>query len=145
MINSTQPIQVFLIYAHKNRKIVYKLYQRLIKDGINVWLDAERLRPGQDWKHEIRKAILKSAVVIVCLSRDFDQQQGYRYEELKLALDKASVLSEDEVFIIPVRLEKCNTPESLQHLHRVDLFISGGYKRLLRVLQGEVVRGISPL
>ncbi len=136
MTTSTKrPANVFLIHSHKNKEAVHKLYARLVRDGINAWLDAEELKPGQDWRREIRRALLKSDAVIVCLSRDFDKQHGYRHEELKLALEKANILSGDEVFIIPVRLEKCDVPEALRHLHRVDLFETGGYKKLLRALR----------
>jgi hypothetical protein len=129
-----QQITVFFTYAHHDKKTVFKLYQRMVKDGINVWLDSEKLEPGQNWQHEIRKAILKSDVVLVCLSNKFNEQQGYRHEELKLALEKAKLL-DDQVFIIPVRLEKCDLPECLHHLHRVDLFEEGGYQKLLHALQ----------
>ena len=132
-----QKTKIFLIHAHSDRETVHKLYERLVKDGLNAWLDAERLQPGQDWQNEIRNALLKCDVVLVCLSRSFDKQQGYRHEELKLALEKADFLPDDEVFIIPVRLEKCVMPESLRHLHRVDLFKAGGYKKLVRALRGD--------
>lgn len=134
MKRSAQPNNVFLVHAHSDKAAVHKLYSRLIKDGVRAWLDAENLQPGQDWQREIRKAILKSDVVIVCLSRGFDQQPGYRHEELKIALEKAKLLTDNEVFIIPVRLEKCDMPAALRHLHRVDLFETGGYQKLLRVL-----------
>jgi hypothetical protein len=104
-------------------------------DGIIAWLDAENLQPGQDWQHEIRRAILKSDVILVCLSREFNKQHGFRYEELRLALRKARSLPDDEIFVIPVRLEKCDMPESLRHLHRVDLFEAAGYKKLIRTLK----------
>jgi len=110
----------------------------MVKDRIDVWLDAEKLQPGQNWKHEIRKAILKSDVVIVCLSRAFSKQKGYRHEELKVALERAPLFSEDEIFIIPARLENCDLPESLRHLHRVDLFEDDGYKKLIRTLRKYV-------
>lgn len=139
MKRSTQQNNIFLVHAHSDREAVHKLYTRLIKDGVNTWLDAENLQPGQDWQLEIRKAILKSDVVIVCLSCGFDQQQGYRHEELKIALEKAKLLIDNEIFIIPVRLEKCDMPESLRHLHRVDLFKAGGYKKLIRALRGHVL------
>jgi len=126
---------IFLIHAHKDREAVRKFYHRLIKAGLNVWLDAERLEPGQDWQNEIRNALLQCDVVLVCLTRNFDKQHGYRHEELKLALEKAKFVPADQVSIIPVRLEECDMPESLQHLHRVDLFKPGGYKRLVRSLK----------
>jgi len=138
MKRSTQQANIFLIHAHTDRETVYKLYQRLINDGLNVWLDAERLQPGQDWRNEIRNALLKCDIVVVCLSRDFDKQQGYRHEELKLALEKADFLPDYKIFIVPARLVKCDMPESLRHLHRVDLFRTGGYKKLVDVLHGEV-------
>ena len=138
MERSIQTIRVFLIHAHADRKTVHKLYTRLVRDGLDAWMDVENLLPGQDWQNEIRKAILKSEAVIVCLTRGFDAQHGYRHEELKLALQKTRSLPDDDVFIIPIRLEKCDMPESLQHLHRVDLFETGGYKKLIRALQGYV-------
>lgn len=118
-------------------EVVHKLYTRIMNDGINAWLDTKKLQPGQDWQYEIRNALLRCDMVIVCLSQGFNKQQGYRHEELKLALEKANFLPNDEIFIIPVRLEKCDMPESLSHLHRVDLFKPGGYKKLLRSLQEQ--------
>lgn len=131
-------LKVFLCHAHNDKAAVHKLYHRIIKDGINAWLDAEKLQPGQDWEYEIRKAILKSDVIIVCLSRAFSKQKGYRHEELKVALERAPLFSEDEIFIIPARLENCDLPESLRHLHRVDLFEDGGYRKLIRTLRKYV-------
>lgn len=134
MNKPTKQVRVFLIHAHEDRDAVRKLHQRLRRDSFDAWLDVENLQPGQDWQSEIRKAILTSDAVIVCISRAFNKQHGYRHEELKLALEKASLLV-DEVFIIPARLEDCDMPESLRHLHRLDLFVKGGYGKLTLALQ----------
>ena len=130
-----QQVNIFLIYAHGDKEAVRKLHQRIVRDGINAWLDAQNLQPGQDWQHEIRRAILNSDLVLVCLTRKFGKQPGYRHEELKIALEKAKVLEDGRIFIIPVRLERCKMPDSLSHLQRVDLFEPGGYKKLLRSLR----------
>jgi hypothetical protein len=114
---------------------VQALYTRLKRDSIDPWLDKENLLPGQNWESEIHSAILQCDVVVVCLSREFNKHNGFRYEELKLALKKASVLPTEVIFIIPVRLEKCDMPDSLRHLHRVDLFEEDGYKKLLQALR----------
>jgi len=136
-LSQKTPTKIFLCHSHSDREAVHILWQRLKKSGIDSWLDIENLQPGQDWQREIRKAILQSDVVLVCLSQSFNQQQGYRHEELKLALDKARLLMNAQVFIIPVRLEKCDMPDSLRHLHRVDLFERGGYKKLIRTLREQ--------
>ena len=132
-------VRAFFCYARVDRDTVHSLYMRLRKDSVDVWLDKENLQPGQNWQHEIREAILKSDVVIVCISRGFDKQHGYRHEELKIALEKARSFADDEIFIIPARLEKCEMPESLRHLHRVDLFEPGGYKNLIHTLRDHIL------
>lgn len=131
-------LNVFLIHTHRDRKAVHDLYSCLVRDGISPWLDSERLLPGQDWRHEIRRSILMSDIAIVCLSRKFIRHHGYCQEELKIALQKAKLLSDGEVFIIPVRLEECDVPETLLRWHRVDLFSTDGYKKLFRSLRAQV-------
>lgn len=128
-------LQVFLLYARHDQETVRRLYQRLVGDGAKAWLDVENIIPGQEWESEIRKAIYRSDIVIVCLSRQFIKQGGYRHEELKIALERANSLPEGEIFIIPARLEKCDTPESLRRWQRVDLFEADGNKKLLSTLK----------
>jgi hypothetical protein len=131
-----KPLRIFLLHARSDEKAVARLYTRLIKAGANVWLDQKNLLPGQDWQSEIHQAIYSSDIVIVCLSNRFNQQGGYRHEELKIALEKANMLPDSMLFMIPVRLENCEMPESLRRWQRVDLFEKNGYKELLSALTG---------
>ena len=133
----SKKLQVFLLYARSDKETVRRLYHRLIRDDANTWLDVESLIPGQNWESEIRKAIYRSDIVIVCLSRHFTKLGGYRHEELKIAREKANSLPEGEIFIIPARLEKCDIPESLRQLQRVDLFETDGNKKLLSTLESK--------
>jgi hypothetical protein len=135
MTKPKQQSQIFLTYAHSDKDIVRQLYHRLIRDGINAWLDEKELMPGQNWKHEIRQAILRSEIVIVCLSKQFNKQGGFRHEELEIALEKAKSLPDDEIFLIPVRLEQCDLPEPLRPWQCLDLFEANGYKKLLKTFQ----------
>ena len=134
MPKTKHSLQIFLCHAHRDSETVHKVHRRLMEAGIHAWLDVEDLQPGQDWQHEIRKAILKSDVVIVFLSREFNKQPGYRHEEMRIALEKAKLI-DDAISIIPVRLERCDMPESLSHLHRLDLFEPSGFRKLLRALK----------
>jgi hypothetical protein len=45
------------------------------------------------------------------------------------------LLPDGGVFIIPVRLEKCDTPGALRRWQRVDLFEADGYERLIHSLR----------
>ena len=124
-----RPLKVFLCHAHADRDTVRELYTRLTKDGVDAWLDKEKLLPGQDWELEIRKAVREADVVMVCLSKQFNQA-GFRQKEVRLALDTAMEQPEGEIFIIPARLEECDNLESLSKWQWVDLFEESGYKRL---------------
>jgi len=106
----------------------------LNKDTLDIWLDKEKLPPGQDWELEIQKAVRESNVVIVCLSKQFNQA-GFRQKEVRIALDTALEKPEGEIFIIPAKLEECDTPDSLRKWQWVNLFEQDGYDKLTRALE----------
>lgn len=132
-------LRVFLLHARQDEEAVQRLYRRLVREGADVWLDQEKLLPGQDWVHEIHKAIHGSDIVIACLSKQFNRQGGFRHEELRIALEKAASLPEGMTFLIPARLEKCDLPEPLRRWQCVDLFDRDGYKIMIRVLKEGAV------
>ncbi len=139
MPTEKRPIKVFLCHAHADANPVRALYTRLTRDGVEAWLDKEKLLPGHDWELEIRKAVRESDVVVVCLSKDFNQE-GFRQKEVRLALDTAMEKPEGEIFIIPARLEECDTLESLSKWQWVDFFENKGYEMLIRALKTRADR-----
>jgi len=60
MPEDKRPLKVFLCHAHADRDPVRGLYARLTADGVDAWLDKEKLLPGQDWESEILKAVCES-------------------------------------------------------------------------------------
>lgn len=127
-------LKVFLCHAHSDKDAVKTIYARLKREGVDVWLDKEKLLPGADWEYEIRKAVRESDVVIVCLSKQFSQA-GFRQKEVRIALEEADKKPPGEIFIIPARLEECDNLESLSKWHWVDLFESDGFQRLIIALR----------
>jgi hypothetical protein len=122
-------LKVFLCHSKDDKSKVFELYSRLIGDNFDAWLDKVKLLPGQTWELEIRKAVREADVVVVCLSKQF-HQAGYKQKEVRLALDTAMEKPEGEIYIIPARLEECDTLESLRQWHWVDLFEDTGYESL---------------
>ena len=53
---------VFLSYAHDDTEIVDRIADDLKNEGVNVWLDRERLKLGDSWATQIEEA-LKAADV----------------------------------------------------------------------------------
>ena len=136
MSESKRPLKVFLCHAHADSGAVRALYIRLIKDGVDAWFDKEKLLPGQDWELEIHKAVRESDIVVVCLSKYFNEA-GFRQKEVRLALDTAMEKPEGDIFIVPARLEDCENLYSLRKWHWVNLFEEDGYEKLLRALHAR--------
>lgn len=125
--------KVFLCHAKPDKDRVRHLYHELKEAGVDPWLDEQNILPGQDWEHEIRNAIRRSDFFLACLSRESVDRRGYFQKEIKLALDVLDELPENQVFLIPVRLEDCVVPDRLRARQWVDLFgwRMRGFSRLL--------------
>ena len=130
-------LKVFLCHAHADKPAVENYCQKLEALDVEPWLDKKSLLPGQDWNLEIRKALRASHVVIVFLSQASVEGAGFRNKEIKLALDVYDEQPEGTIFLIPARLEPCDTPERLRSFHRVDLFDPDGFDNLVRALRAR--------
>jgi formylglycine-generating enzyme required for sulfatase activity len=127
-------LKVFLCHAKEDKSAVRQLYIFLRKNGIDAWLDEEKLLAGQDWKLEIPKAIYSSDAIIVCLSKNSITKEGYVQKEIKSALDVADEKPDGTIFIIPARLEECTVPGRLSQWQWLDLFNERGGEKLMRSL-----------
>ena len=130
-------LRVFLCHTTGDIARVRDLYRRLGIDGFDVWLDEERLLPGQDWQREIAKAVSTSDALIVCLSHLAVSKAGYMQKEIQFALDVADEHPEGTIFLIPLKLEECEVPERLSRWRWVSLFEKLGYEKLIRALRSR--------
>jgi molecular chaperone DnaK (HSP70) len=131
---------VFLCHSSGDKELVRNLYRRLTADNITCWFDEENLLAGQDWDHEISRAIRRSRFVLACVSNASVSKVGYVQKELRKALDVADEQPEGVAFLIPVRLEECEIPTRLNQWQYVDLFKSDGYDRLVRGLRAGIAQ-----
>lgn len=133
-------LKVFLCHGREDKPAVIAIYDRLVKDGIEPWLDAKDLLPGQDWRREITRVVKASDIVLVCLSQTSVTKEGYVQSEIKLALDVAKEKPEGTIFLIPLRLESCSVPDELSQWHWVNYFDADGYENLKRSLQARATQ-----
>src|SRR5579862_1274413 len=133
--SSPRLLNLFLCHSSRDKAAVRALYRRLKDDGFDPWLDEEKLLPGQDWEHEIRRAVRRADLVVVCLSQHSVSREGFVQKEIRLALDVADEKPEGSVFLIPAKLEECEVPHRLRRWQWVNLFEEQGYEKLLRTFQ----------
>ena len=136
-------VKIFLSYAREDRELARQLYEQLAQMGFNPWMDIKNILGGQDWSHSIRIAIEQSHFFIACLSSNFVNRRGFIQKEVETALDLWREMLNSDIFLLPVRLEPCEVPQSLQDFNYVDMFEKDGWSKLMQAIQmGLEQRGI---
>jgi|ERR1044071_3322921 hypothetical protein len=134
---------VFISYGREDQSAARRIYTELQFEGVDAWLDVERLRPGDHWKDATLAALRKSDYVILLLSSRVAARRGFLNTEIREALRVVNEMPRNRPFLLPARLDDCDTSHlELQELNHVDLFAnwSDGMRRIL-----AVVRPATPL
>lgn len=119
--------KVFLSYCHQDLESVQNLYTELKKREVDIWFDKINMRGGL-WKEQIERAIWRSQYFLLCISEyaieRFEEEQSSVQElELIEAYQIAKRVTENELTIIPVRLEECRRGRSqIAQFHQYDFF-----------------------
>ncbi|MCL5035987.1 MAG: TIR domain-containing protein [Chloroflexi bacterium] len=141
IINSvkTRKPKIFIAYAHENRdtKDALRLYDDLKEANCEPWIDKKDLLGGKNWKIVIPQNIKKSDFFLACLSKKSVSKTGFFQTELKEAYEILKKYPSDKIFIIPIRLEECEVPPELEHLHWLNLFEPDGFEQVLKSIQEE--------
>jgi hypothetical protein len=127
--------QIFLSYAREDEEKAEKLHQKLSSAGFKPWMDRKDILPGEQWESSIRRAVRNSDFFLACLSANSVDKRGWIQKEIKQALDIWQEKLEDDIYLIPVRLEDCDAPESLSGFQWVNLFEEDGWTRLVKAIQ----------
>jgi hypothetical protein len=111
---------IFFSYARPDQERVLPFFDWLEKRGFNVWMDCRRIKAGQNWDVEIKRALDRATFVLVFISKLSVDKRGYVQRELKLALDKLDEKLIDDIYIIPVLLdEDAQVPEQLRGIQNI--------------------------
>lgn len=134
MYKTKRSLKAFLCYASLDKPKARELYRMLRSQDIQPWLDVDDYVSGQNMEVEVSKALLSSDVILICLSRNSVDSEGFLQKEIRYVLNLAMEMPERRIFLIPVRLEECELPDSLRSYTAVDLFEIDGFSRLMRAL-----------
>jgi hypothetical protein len=103
--------RVFISYSHADRKWLERLQvhlRPLLRDSIaDIW-DDTRIKPGDAWQIEIRKALEAASVAVLLVSADFLASDFVQSEELPALLKAAEErgLLILQVIVSPSRFER---------------------------------------
>jgi hypothetical protein len=130
-------LRIFLSYAREDGEQVTELYEQLTEAGFAPWMDTKDILPGQNWKYHTNKALKQSDLVIVCLSVVSVVKRSEIQKEIRIALDRLNEKLDSDIYIIPVRLNDCEVPESLSHIQWIDILADDGWDKLLTAIRSS--------
>lgn len=130
--NTGERLSIFLSCANEDRSLVQELYKRLLVANFVPWVSFEDILPGEDWGLAIEKSLNRSDVILLCLSEAAISNEGFLQREFKRVTRFQEQKPEGTIFTIPIRLDNCRLPESIQNLQHLDF--PDQYERLFEVL-----------
>lgn len=115
-----------------------QLSRRLAASGIRTWLDTEQI-VGGEWKREIKRSLRRCNLFLASLIRNTIERGEVLQFELDSALEiqKSSGSGSKQIFVLLVRLQPCEIPESLRDLQTIDLYAESRWLQLLRALRHD--------
>lgn len=136
----TESVQIFLSYARRDKEPVEKLYGHLSSAGFSPWMDARDILPGEKWDLSIRRAIRNAHFILICLSVNSVTRRGVIQKEIKYALKLQQEMLDNDIYLIPVRLDRCDLPDHLADYQAVDWFEADGPEKLVKALREGLQR-----
>lgn len=134
------PIRLFLNYATEDAVAVEQLYERLNYAPYEPWLDRRNIIAGEDWRRSIERALRAADFVLLCLSKRAVAKRGFVQREIRDALELWKEKLSDDIYVIPIRLDDCQVPDTIRQFQWVDLFRPEGFGGLLRSIRTGMER-----
>jgi hypothetical protein len=111
---------IFISYATPDRDRVLSYYDALHAKGYDVWMDCRRIKPGQNWDFEIKRALNRAVLILLFISKTSVERRGYVQREINITTDKATEKLIDDIYRIPILLDDdALIPEQLKAIQIV--------------------------
>jgi len=117
--DNEEKLRIFLSYGHdSNEELVRLIKADLEKSGHDVWFDKNKIKFGDDWRHEITDGIVNSNKFISFLSKHSTRDPGVCLDEIAIAIgvkggNISTILVEGETEV--------QAPPSISHIQWLDM------------------------
>jgi hypothetical protein len=107
--------KVFVSYAKENDVLAETVFGALQEAGIDPWLDADRLRGGDNWDERIQEELRGVDYVLVLVTPELVRKtDGYVNTEIRLALKRGTRYRDR--FVIPLMSDRLGADERISLL-----------------------------
>jgi hypothetical protein len=128
-LNIESPL-VFISYAKEDKLFAENIYRKMKRDNLKPWLDIHHLPVGVNWDNFIKETIKNSKFFILILSKNSTNKRGYIQKEIKIALEIVELLPQEDIFIIPIKIDDCIPPQVLGKFQWIDISKRDYYSKI---------------
>ena len=129
--NKQKNRKVFLSHSSADKSIVISIALDLQEKGINTWLDAFDILPGESIMTKINDGIEECNLALLFLSKNSVKSNWVTKEWETMLWDE---INSGKVKIIPIKLEECEIPKILQSKKYID-FSENYSEGLFQIIQ----------
>jgi hypothetical protein len=127
--SDAKKIVAFLSHSSKDKPFIRQLASDLAKQGIDTWLDEQRILVGDSITEKIGQGLAQSDYFIIALS---EASVGSAWVKKELSGALLREVERRKVTVLPIKLSECEIPEMLQDKKYADF--SKSYKEGLQEL-----------
>lgn len=124
---------VFISHSSTDKPLARRIARDLELAGFGVWLDEWRIRVGEPITQCIQKGLSESHFLVVMLS---EKSVSSKWVEREWQAKFSQELQRNQIAVLPVLCQKCDTPPLLRDKKYADLSVdyAGGVQDLLSSL-----------
>lgn len=126
------PYDVFISYGHVDSGFVDQLTDDLEDRRLKVWRDGFKLLPGRTIIEQIVEGI-DSSLCLLCVLSAQSVESPWVNRELAIAVSQSLERGEENIVVLPIKIDNCKIPKTLTALYYVD-FQSNYSAGLIKVL-----------
>jgi len=132
-------VTAFLSHSSADKKIVRRIQKDLTQHNVSVWLDEERIKPGQSIPEEIQNGLRNSDYLLLFLTPRSVNSGWVKKEWETRFFDQ---VNKGTVEVIPLLIENCDIPEFLKPIKYVSFVVDyeEGITLLLKTLNENLVQ-----
>lgn len=116
--NKLKNKKVFLSHSSLDKSLVISVALDLKSKGIDTWLDASDILPGESIVKKIEEGLNQCDFILLFLSKNSVQSNWVTKEWETILWDEVNT---NKVKIIPIKLDNCSIPKILQTKKYIDM------------------------
>lgn len=127
----------FLSHSSRDKPFIRQLAADLTANGIDVWLDEQRIRVGESIPEKIAQGLAESDYFLIAIS-DASNGSDWVKKELNNAL--VNEVQRRNVHVLPLRLDKSPVPPAIADKKYADFSVSykSGLADLIETMKGSL-------